>query len=73
MRDVGMMGESTFESWCHSAGLIPNRSQVDRTGWDYFVEFPETASSGQPADLEPAPIECRVQVKDAYTDVHLRA
>ncbi len=40
MRDVGGMGENTFEAWCNSVGLAANRSQIDKTGWDYLVEFP---------------------------------
>lgn len=40
MRDLGLMGESTFSLWCAEVGLIPNGSQIDKTGWDFFVEFP---------------------------------
>ena len=37
MRDLGLMGESTFSLWCADVGLIPNGSQIDKTGWDFFV------------------------------------
>lgn len=63
MRDLGIMGESTFSLLCSSAGLIANGSQIDKTGWDYFVEFPIKSDLNQPFDLSPPPVECKVQVK----------
>lgn len=63
MRDVGRMGENIFEAWCNSVGLVANRSEVDKTGWDYLVEFPTNHSGGDPLDLIPPLIECRVQIK----------
>jgi hypothetical protein len=63
MRDVGRMGENTFETWCNSVGLVANRSQIDKTGWDYLVEFQVEHADEHPADLAPPPLECRVQVK----------
>ena len=62
MRDVGRMGENTFEAWCNSIGLTANKSQVDKTGWDYLVEFPIDHDNSLPADLIPKAIECRIQV-----------
>lgn len=63
MRDVGRMGENTFEAWCNAVGLVANRSQIDRTGWDYMVEFPVEHGGGHPLDLVPQALECRIQVK----------
>jgi predicted DNA-binding ribbon-helix-helix protein len=57
------MGENTFEAWCNSVGLTANRSQIDKTGWDYLVEFPLEHAGVQAADLSPPALECRVQVK----------
>jgi hypothetical protein len=62
MRDLGSMGEENFKLWCDSVGLIANRSQIDRTGWDFFVEFPLEQIGSIPYDLLPTPIECKVQV-----------
>jgi hypothetical protein len=62
MRDVGTMGESTFNLWCADGGLIANGSRIDRTGWDFFVEFPWDSSVAQVDVHEPA-FECRIQVK----------
>lgn len=61
-RDLGLMGESTFSLWCAEVGLIPNGSQIDKTGWDFFVEFP--FSPGLSAhDIHKPAFECKVQVK----------
>lgn len=62
MRDLGLMGESTFSLWCADAGLIPNGSQIDRTGWDFFVEFPFN-SDLSPLQIHKPAFECKVQVK----------
>ncbi|MBF7052934.1 DUF4365 domain-containing protein [Halomonas sp. KAO] len=62
MRDLGLMGESTFSLWCADVGLIPNGSQVDKTGWDFFVEFPFD-SGLTPHELHKSPFECKIQVK----------
>jgi hypothetical protein len=63
MRDVGEMGESTFKQWCASVGLIANVSIIDKTGWDFFVEFPMEGIENIPRDMYPPPMECKVQVK----------
>lgn len=62
MRDLGLMGESAFTTWCAAAGLIPNPSSVDKTGWDFIVEFPFT-SSLSPLELHQPAVTCMVQVK----------
>ncbi len=63
MRDLGAMGEDTFSLLCNSVGLIANGSKIDKTGWDFFVEFPENTNKNTLADMNPVPLECRVQVK----------
>ena len=62
MRDLGLMGESTFSLWCAEVGLIPNGSQIDRTGWDFFVEFPFQTNLS-PQEVHKSAFECKVQVK----------
>ncbi|NEQ28685.1 MAG: DUF4365 domain-containing protein, partial [Microcoleus sp. SIO2G3] len=62
-RDVGAMGEATFKRWCSSAGFTANGAQMDKTGWDFLVEFPWQQDERLPRDLLPAPVECRVQIK----------
>ena len=63
MRDIGEMGESAFSLWCSSVGLIANSSKIDRTGWDFYVEFPFKVDADLPKDLISAPTECKVQIK----------
>lgn len=62
MKDLGQMGESTFNLWCAQAGLTANGSRVDRTGWDFFVEFPFAERADQTQIHAPA-LECKVQIK----------
>lgn len=62
MKDLGQMGESTFNLWCAQAGLTANGSRVDRTGWDFFVEFPFSVSA-DPTQIHAPALECKVQVK----------
>ncbi|MEZ9142062.1 MULTISPECIES: hypothetical protein [unclassified Shewanella] len=62
MRDLGLMGESTFSLWCADVGLIPNGSQIDKTGWDFFVELPFN-SGLSPLEIHKSAFEFKVQVK----------
>ena len=62
MRDIGTMGESVFSLWCAGVGLTANGSQIDKTGWDYYVEFPFNFSLDAHL-IHKSPIECKVQVK----------
>lgn len=61
MRNLGLMGESTFTLWCGDAGLIPNGSIIDKTGWDFFVEFP--FDNILVNKIHASAKECKVQVK----------
>lgn len=62
MRDVGKMGERAFAMLCSEVGITENPSTVDRTGWDYHLEFPLENNSSS-LQLHHSPIECRVQIK----------
>lgn len=62
MRDLGGMGESFFDFWCRREGLTINPSIVDKTGWDYLVEFP-FFSSPTTMNLHKSAPECKIQVK----------
>lgn len=62
MRDLGQLGESTFAMWCAQVGLIANNSSIDKTGWDYYVEFP-ISSNITTHELHKSAFECKVQVK----------
>lgn len=61
-RDLGQMGENIFSYWCSQANLIANSSQIDKTGWDYLVEFP-FESSYSAGKVHDTAFECKIQVK----------
>lgn len=66
--NVGNLGEGLFSIWCTTARLSANRSlDEDSTGWDHIVRFPYEKTT-LPKDLQPAPIECKVQVKTTFSD-----
>lgn len=62
MRDLGLLGENAFSSWCHQVGLIPNPSIIDKTGWDFYVQFPQVDDLSV-SKLHKSIFECKVQVK----------
>ena len=62
MRDLGQLGESTFAMWCAQVGLIANSSAIDKTGWDYYVEFPISKNISA-NELHKSSFECKVQIK----------
>ena len=62
MRDLGLLGENTFSSWCHQVGLIPNPSIIDKTGWDFYVQFSQVGDLSV-LKLHKSIFECKVQVK----------
>ncbi len=67
------MGEREFEQWCAQAGLIANRAEVDKGGWDYLVQFKAVTPSPQVTSLDhlPPSATCWIQVKS--TDARKRA
>lgn len=62
MRDLGKLGENTFAVWCSQVGLNANPSVIDKTGWDYYVEFP-IAPDLSTNELHKSAINCKIQVK----------
>jgi tetratricopeptide (TPR) repeat protein len=38
--DVGDLGEIEFHRWCIKGGIVANRAQYDRKGWDFIIELP---------------------------------
>lgn len=62
MRDLGEMGENSFSLLSADGGLVANGSKIDKTGWDFYVEFPYDNYDQLSIEHSPA-IECKVQVK----------
>jgi hypothetical protein len=49
--ELGAKGESHFREICADAKLVCNKSDRERTGWDFLVEFP-SGSDRDPLDLQ---------------------
>lgn len=58
--DLGSMGECSFKSLCKSAGLIANKSDDDKGGWDYEIEHPRHKPINYSSHAYPV---YRIQVK----------
>lgn len=63
MADIGDMGELKFSYWCSEVGIVCNGSKIDKTGWDFFIEFNNPLDESIPLDMHPPRIEAKVQVK----------
>jgi hypothetical protein len=63
--ELGEKGEARFKEICADAGLVYNKSDRDRTGWDFIVEFPFEIPSdvSTPLESRKVPLSCHVQVK----------
>mgnify|MGYP003630683174 CR=1 FL=1 len=63
--ELGEKGESRFKEICADASLVCNKSDRDRTGWDFIVEFPfdHVSPDFSSLDARKSPLSCHVQVK----------
>lgn len=61
--ELGEKGESKFKELCADAGLICNKSDRDRAGWDFVVDFPEDEKSEKSYDNRLGALSCIVQQK----------
>ena len=67
-KDLGSLGESELQKWCNQVGIVANKSSVDKTGWDFFLEFStKTDAVIFPPDRNPSATRCWVQVKSTDT------
>jgi len=63
MADLGNLGESELERWCHSTDLIVNKSLIsDKSGWDHIIDFPFDIGISQ-GEVHASAYQCKVQVK----------
>jgi hypothetical protein len=61
---LGKKGEARFTEICNDAELACNPSiGMDKTGWDFLVEFPLKWDEIQSLEQSPTSISCVVQVK----------
>ena len=61
--ELGEKGEVRFRELCVDAKLICNKSERDRVGWDFTVDFGFLNQSEVSLDRRLPPISCQVQVK----------
>ena len=62
-RDLGSLGELELQRWCNQVGIVANKSDVDKTGWDFILELPEKDEIIIPLDENPSTLRCMIQVK----------
>ncbi|MBT9517123.1 MAG: hypothetical protein IV112_10565 [Methyloversatilis discipulorum] len=62
-RNVGDLGENCFNRWCIEENIVCNKATIDKTGTDFFVEFPLEALDSSTESLHRPALECKVQVK----------
>lgn len=67
MADIGDMGEHIFSYWCAEADIVCNGSKIDKTGWDFFIEFNNPLDESIPLDMHPPRIEAKIQVKSTQS------
>ncbi|WP_137180581.1 hypothetical protein [Roseomonas sp. AR75] len=63
---LGAKGEARFPELCLDGRIECNRSERDRTGWDFLVEFPISEGDASPLHDRRMPLEARVQVKTIW-------
>lgn len=61
--NLGHLGELEFQRICASAGLICNKSDRDKTGWDFIVQFPVTENLPGNLETRSVPLTSYFQVK----------
>lgn len=64
--DLGEWGESQFKALCAAGGLVANKAERDKLGWDFIVQLPPSDTSDEPLDRRPAGLSCRIQVKAGF-------
>lgn len=64
--ELGEAGETLFANLCVRAGFTCNKSNRDRTGWDFVVEFPMAGPEAGALDAR-LPTACVIQLKSTAT------
>lgn len=62
---LGVAGEDAFRSLCSRAKLIPTKTDVDRCGWDFRVEW-RTTKNAPITDSSPPRRAALIQVKSVF-------
>lgn len=61
--DLGAAAESLFQNLCDRARLTCNKSDRDRAGWDFIVDFAPAATGAAPLLDQRPKMRCAVQLK----------
>jgi len=63
-RNLGELGENTLRVWASQEGATLNKANVDRSGWDFILEFPldDMGARSEPDKRDEA-YQCLIQVK----------
>lgn len=61
--NLPVVAERLFALLCGEAGVICSKSDEDKAGWDYVLNFPPEASDSRPRDEQPGMETAFVQVK----------
>lgn len=69
---LGELAEAEFKRWTAQAGLVANKAQQDRTGWDFLVEIPDIETT-LPADVHGPWQTAKVQVKGVHSHVERKS
>jgi hypothetical protein len=69
--ELGEKGESRFREICADARLICNKSERDRSGWDFIVEF--RFDDEENLDARPLPISAHFQIKTVRASTNIVA
>ena len=66
-RNLGELGEGTLRTWASQRGVAATKSQPDRNGWDFILEFPSKPdATNLPIFGEnESTLRCVVQVKSS--------
>lgn len=59
---LGTAGENQLRIWAAEVGAVVNKAHVDRTGWDFLVEW-ESLTPPTPRDRRPGHYQALIQVK----------
>lgn len=64
--DLGEWGESRFKALCAASGLVANKAERDKMGWDFIVQSPPVSEAGVSLDQRPGGLNCRIQIKSQW-------
>jgi hypothetical protein len=61
--DIGEIGEEILRGWCSKTGITCNKSDKDKKGWDFILQFENINAINENKDLDNSNISAFIQVK----------